>query len=185
MSVGLYVLLRPPVMAEIVAEHAALLERFARGEPGALEVLQDAIVARAEWCSPSWKEALCVREKRRKLNLFFVGRGRLSQNIIRAARPQRVIRRRGADGSSARDYVLSLGRPARRGWEEIEAIKRIRRAMRAEVQKRHQDERLCGAVFRRIGSGGPTFVCDLRRGHDGPHIERLGRHSQATEGRGD
>jgi len=100
----MYLLLHPKTMGEVLAAFPQLVASFARREPGSDEVLLDAFLEHAEWSHPtSWTEARKARDKRPKLNLFWVGNGRIRQNIYRVGV---------------------------RGWKELDATVGVRRADR-------------------------------------------------------
>lgn len=115
-----YMLIHPAAMAAALDDYEVLVARFAAREVGSEEVLIDALLEVAEWSHPnSWAKAREMRDKRPELNMFWVGNGRIRQNVIRLT-PGSLI----APGT----YRVQK----RRGWREIDATARVRRA----VQKR-------------------------------------------------
>lgn len=115
-----YILIHPRNMAEILEERALLVSAFARREGGAEEVLIDALLERAVWSGSGWPEAQVARDKRPHLNLFWVGGGRIRQNVLRVLPPgRRRITKKGS---------LSVTR----GWKEIGATAGVRRVERSK-----------------------------------------------------
>lgn len=105
----MYILIHPALMSELLEAHAPLVKAFARGEPGAEEVLADALLEHAVWSQPFtvrgvWKAAQKVRDRNPSLNLFVINPRKIRQNVIRAG--------------------------GQRGWKEIDATARVHRADR-------------------------------------------------------
>lgn len=119
----MYVLLHPATMSEFVEVHGELLDLYVRGEPGAKEVLVDALLELSLVSSPTWPEALKAHKKHPHLNLFWIGGVVIRQSIVRAGR--REVRIYDGDRSA-----VIPGRSMRRGWQEIDATKSRHRELR-------------------------------------------------------
>lgn len=104
-----YVLIHPAAMADALEAYAPLVRAFALREPGAEEVLLDALHEAGGELITTWPKARKAHERASRLNLFWVGSGRIRQSVLTAP---------------------AWSTRLRRGWRELPATARVRRAAR-------------------------------------------------------
>lgn len=153
-----YVLLHPRVMIEALELLEPLVVRFVHLEPGSEAVLLDALMEAGAVALPKWNRTLLTASPTRfgaqpGSAVYAVGGGRIHQSVnIAGGRSvrweiiplhSRERRRRFASHAAAERFIhnanptydfyvgtYEVTRPQRRGWRELDATARIRRARR-------------------------------------------------------
>jgi hypothetical protein len=120
----MYLLLPPATMSEVLEQQPELLRQFVRGEPGAEEVLVDALLASAGELVAKWKSARdIIYDSKRKSNVYWIGALMIRQSIVRAGNFREYLREGGRRPNRFRQRE-------RRGWQEIDATKKLRKGLK-------------------------------------------------------